>query len=168
MIALDDPRWRDLLGAYKRPYDVSIALSGLERGEEVWDELWQELHHQGDVGEASYAAVPQLVRIAKTRSGRDWKFYGLVSLIEVERHRRSNPPLPAWLVEDYRFALEDLLGLALEDLRDAEEPRTVQSIIGAIALSKGQIKLGALLTNLDESEIREILERYDAWSELYR
>jgi hypothetical protein len=25
----------------------------------AWDELWNELHHQRDVGEASYAAVPR-------------------------------------------------------------------------------------------------------------
>lgn len=165
LIPLDDPRWKELAGGYKQPYDASIALSRLESGEKVWDELWQELHHQGDVGEASYAAVPQLVRIAKDLPSRDWNFYGLVSVIEVERHRRSNPPLPAWLIEDYRLALHELLEVAIEDLRRTEDEETVRSIIGAMALSKGHIKLGALLTKVDESEIQEILERYDAWSE---
>jgi hypothetical protein len=167
LIPLDDPRWKELEGGYKVRYDASIPLSRLERGEEVWDELWQELHHQGDVGEASYAAVPQLVRIAKDLPSRDWNFYSLVSVIEIERHRRSNPPLPKWLIEDYELAWYELLQLAIEDLRRADDKLTFRSILGAMALSKGHIELGALLTKADESEIQEILERYDAWSELY-
>ena len=167
MIPLDDPRWKQLAGGYKQPYDASHALLRLESGEAVWDELWQELHHQGDVGEASYASVPQLVRIARDLPRRDWNFYGLVSVIEVERHRRSNPPLPAWLIDDYRMALDELHEVAIEDLRRTRDELTVRSIIGAIALAKGHIKLGALLTKFDESEIQEQLERYDSWSELY-
>jgi hypothetical protein len=61
MLPLDDPRWKILTGGYRVPYDVSVPLGKLfEQGEskELWDELWQELHHQGDIGPASYAAVP--------------------------------------------------------------------------------------------------------------
>jgi hypothetical protein len=63
MLALDDRKWKELLGGYKVPYDASHALRRLERGADAWKELWEELHHQGDLGEASYAAVPKLVRI---------------------------------------------------------------------------------------------------------
>jgi len=102
MLPLNDPIWKNLKGGYGVPYDASVPLARLERGDaEVWEELWQELHHQGDVGDASYAAVPQLVRICGDLSGRDWNLYGLVSTIEVERHRKSNPPLPKWVRGDY-------------------------------------------------------------------
>jgi len=60
MLSFDDPRWRQLRGGYGSPYDPRKALLSLERGTDVlaaWSELWEELHHQGDVGEASYAAV---------------------------------------------------------------------------------------------------------------
>src|SRR5262245_54589316 len=104
MIPLDDPRWAGLKGGYGVPYDASRALRRLERGEDVWAELWQELHHQGDLGEASYASVPHLVRIARGLPRRGGNFYGLVSTIEIERHRKSNPALPGWLTERYQAA----------------------------------------------------------------
>jgi len=40
--------------------------AGMDR-DAAWAELWQGLHHQGDVCEASYAAVPHLVRIQPDR-----------------------------------------------------------------------------------------------------
>jgi len=98
MLPLFDPKWASLLGGYRVPYDPSDALSRLEQGEDAWDELWRELHHQGDLGEASYAAVSHLVRIAAQAHQRDWNFYGLVSTIEFERHKSSNPHCPTgWL-----------------------------------------------------------------------
>lgn len=90
MPALDDPGWQQLHGGYRRPYDVSPVLVRLAAGEDTWPELWENLHHQGDVGEASYAAVPHLVRIVKDSGRRDWNLYGLVALIEIERHRKSS------------------------------------------------------------------------------
>jgi hypothetical protein len=62
MLSLTDPIWHELEGGYRVPYDASKALARMERGKSVWDEFWNELHHQGDVGVASYAAIPQLVR----------------------------------------------------------------------------------------------------------
>ncbi len=167
MISLDDPKWKELHGGYRIPYDASNALKRLEQGEDVWDELWENLHHQGDIGEASYAAVPHLVRIARGLQNRDWNPYSLVSTIEIERHRKSNPPLPSWLEDDYRTAWKDVLQMALNDLSQADDPLKVRSILGAVALSKGQLKLGAMLSYSDESEIDEVIEKYDGWSELY-
>lgn len=92
MLSLGDPRWDELTGGYKVPYDPSAALSRLERGEVAWDELWEELHHQGDAGAALYAAVPHLVRIGRSSPKRDWNLYGLVSMIEIERHRKLTSP----------------------------------------------------------------------------
>lgn len=168
MLPLGDPKWKRLKGGYGRPYDPSTALSRLKHDQGPWDELWANLHHQGAVGESSYAAVPHLVRIAKGWPKRDWNFYGLVSTIEVERHRRSNPPVPDWLSESYANAWRELLDLALEDIRRIEDHTTIRSILGAIALAKRQLKLGALISNSSVDEIDEMLEEYDAWSGSYQ
>src|SRR5687768_15642034 len=71
MLPLDDKRWSSLDGGYRVPFDASVPLRQLEHAENlqpIWDELWNELHHQGHVGVASYAAVPHLVRIARARN----------------------------------------------------------------------------------------------------
>jgi hypothetical protein len=134
----------------------------------VWDELWQQLHHQGDVGEASYASVPHLVRICGSIRNRDWNVYALVSTIEVERHRKSNPPLPGWLGPDYEESLRKLLALGLSDLAHVADAATIQAILGAIALAKGALKLGAWITFADQSDIEEDLNSRQVWSDLYR
>ena len=78
---IGDPRWPSLRGGYRLPFDPRPALRRIAIGdaEEAWKELWNELHHQGDVGEASYAAVPALVRIEAARRGADWNTYALVA-----------------------------------------------------------------------------------------
>jgi hypothetical protein len=168
MLSLSDPTWKKLRGGFQVLYDVSDVLLRLEKGEDVWDELWRELYHQGNIGEASYAAVPHLFRIVARLPQRGANFYSLISTIEVARHRKSNPPLPDWLSESYIKAWNDLLELAVDDLRKVNSPLTVRSILGAIALAKGDLKLGALISTSDDSEISEILEQYEAWSNLYR
>ncbi len=117
---------------------------------------------------ASYASVPHLVRICAALPNRDWNVYALVSTIEVERHRKSNPPLPEWVRADYEKALRDLLVLGLSDLARVEDAITIRSILGAVALAKGALKLGAWIAFADESEIEEMLNNHQAWSELYR
>jgi|HubBroStandDraft_6_1064221.scaffolds.fasta_scaffold37800_2 hypothetical protein len=168
MIPLDDPQWAQLKGGYRRPYDPSSALRRLQEGDDVWDELWDNLHHQGDVGDASYATVPHLVAIMKRSSRRDFNFYNLVSTIEIERHQRKNPALSGSLEESYVAAWADLLELATADLKSAQDPFLIQSLIGTIALAKGQTKLGALISYADEWQIDDILEHYYTWSQAYQ
>jgi hypothetical protein len=154
-------------GGYRVPYDASVSLQRLERGEDVWDELWGNLHHQGDVGEASYAAVPHLVRISRTAPGRNWNLYALVAIVEIERHRTSNPPIPAWLQPEYEVAWRELAALALTDLPTITDIETIRSALSVLAISKGDLKLGSLLCRFDQSEIDELAEDKFAWSELY-
>ena len=164
---LDDVRWKDFEGGYRVPYDASVALQSVIDGIDVWDELWEELHHQGDVGLASYAAVLQLVRIAGASEHRDWNFYGLLATIEVERHRKNNPPVPDWLQPSYDAAWTRLSQIAVADLQTKSDSFTTRAILSVLALAKGELKLGALLSGLDTSELDDWLEERQAWSELY-
>jgi hypothetical protein len=107
------------------------------------------------------------VRIARSLARRNYDFYGLVSTIEIERHRKANPPLPDWAAPAYDEAMRGMLELALSDLRSTEDRATIRSIMGAIALAKGELKLGAFISYSDDSQIDEIVEHYDAWSALY-
>ena len=168
MLSLDDAIWKELHGGYGVPYDASITLRSMKDGVDVWEELWNELHHQGDVGIASYAAIPQIVCIAGTEATRDWNFYGLLATIEVERHRKSNPALPSWLKADYDGALARAFALALTDLGLSTDSSTTQAILSVLALTKGELKLGAMLSGLDATELDELLEEQLAWNETYK
>lgn len=128
--------------------------------ETAWEELWNELHHQGDVGTASYAAVPQLVEIHRNRNAPDWQTYALIGLIEICRKQGGNPELPDWLKDDYQAAWENVIALGCRDLPLATDETTVRSIIGAIALAKGIQPLGDLILTYSGDELSEMVERY--------
>jgi len=157
----DDIRWTRLLGGYKVPYDPRGALRRLENGdvEDAWQELWEELHHQGDVGEASYAAVPHIVRICEARGLLDWNAYALAVIIEEARLDGRNPEIPAYLKQGYDTAWQTLLKIGIRQLEEAEEPTLVCSIIGVIAFWKKQPTLGRLAIAFTEDERVELLEK---------
>jgi hypothetical protein len=111
MLSLDDSRWDDLSGGYRMKYDPRPSLRKLERHQDTaaaWGELWDELHHQGDVGDASYAAVPELVRIHRNGGAADWNLYAMVAIIELARTEPQNPELPDWLRDDYLRSIQEL------------------------------------------------------------
>jgi len=167
---LTDPKWSTLAGSYRLPYDPRPAISKLAANVDVasaWDELWNNLHHQGDVGEASYAAITALVELYSTDNLPDWNFFALIATIEIERHRKGNPSLPEWLRDDYQLAWRKLDQLALATLRKTTDAETLQSTLAVLAIAHGDLKLGALFIHLDSSELDEILEQYLRWNEFY-
>ena len=171
MLDFDDSRWAGLKGGYGSPYDPRPALRQLENRTHMkaaWDELWLELHHQGDVGEVSYAAVPHFVRLLEQSSNVEWNSYSLITTIEIERHRRTNPPMPVWLIDSYRSAWKQIPELGCRDLKRTEDQIAVSSILAALALAKGNLKLGAMLVQLDDSEIDEYVNERISWSDLYK
>ena len=160
-LALDDVRWSQFLGGYRVPYDPRRALQSLERGEnveEAWQELATELYHQGDVGEASYATVPHLVKIHERRGVPDWNTHALVAMIEEERHAPQNPVLPETLQNAYDDAWQKLVLIGLRELEMANEPLLVSSIIAVVAMGKGQYQLGRFAVLFDDAERKRLLE----------
>jgi hypothetical protein len=170
MIQNNDPRWALLKGGYRVPYDPRPALDRLRtNGSDAtaWKELWENLHHQGDLGEASYVAVVALTTLRETAVLPNGDFFGLVTTIEVERHRRTNPQIPDWLTADYHDAWRVLMACALNELKSSSDTQVLQSAMAVVSLAKGLIALGTMLWFHDESTLREYLEEHLAWTELY-
>ena len=112
MLGFYDKRWNHLTGGYKVPFDPRPCLHKLESRQDTaaaWQELWEEWHNQGDVGDASYAAVPELVRIHRIESGADWNLYARVGIIELARTESKNPEVPEWLREDYFGSIQEFV-----------------------------------------------------------
>jgi hypothetical protein len=156
MLSLDDNRWGNLTGGYKTRFDPRPLLTRLATGQEtasVWHGLWDELHHQGDVGDASYAAVPQLVSIHRERDVVDWNTYGIVAIIELARTEPKNPPVPKWLEKDYFSAIQELAKSGASEIMRTEEPEAVRSILSVIAIAKGLRTHGKFLVEYSEDEL---------------
>src|SRR5438552_11633095 len=111
MLPLDDPRWQSFKGGYRILYDASPVIRRLlEKGatSKLWEELWNELHHQGDVNQASYAAVPWLVEFIRIAAKIDWNALALIATIELERGQNGNPHVESDLESDYFRAIQSL------------------------------------------------------------
>jgi len=157
-----DDIWAGLTGGYRTLYDPRPAIAKLDSGEApaAWEELWTELYHQSDVGPASYAAVPLLVeRQARVRDG-DWQPYAIVGSIELARSLPQNPPLPEWLHEGYLAALARLGELAISELSRANTDEQVGSMLGIVALSKGDRPRAQLLLEFTSDELEEMIVQY--------
>jgi hypothetical protein len=163
MLPLDDPRWAEMTAGYRVPLDARPLLLKLERGldpKATWDALWTELHHQGDVGEASYAAVPHLVRIYRQRGVPDWQTYAIVATIELARNQGSNPDIPEWLELGYFEAVGELAEIAASEILKADTPEAVRAILAILAIAKGQRIYGRFLDYYSEEELIEMEDCY--------
>lgn len=156
--SLDNEKWANLQGGYREVYDPRPAIRKLEGGDtSAWVELWERLHHQGDVGEASYAAIGPLVRAYLRNGLPDWNVYALAATVEECRRDNRNPPVPAWLQDDYDTAWSELQRQGLAEFEAASDDNLVQSILAVLAFSKSFSTLGRMAM-LTEDERREMLD----------
>jgi hypothetical protein len=159
MMELADKRWPKLKGGRRTPIDPRPLLQKLESGKatkEVWDELWDELHHQGDVGESSYACVPHLVRIFRQHGQADWNTYAIVGIIELARTEEDNPDLPEWLAASYHSAIKELAAIGASQILTVHDTDTVRAILCVIAISCGARTHAKFLINYSDEELQEI------------
>ena len=162
MLSLDDPRWSTLEGGYKVLYDARPALERLRAGnrkDEAWSEFWNELHHQGDIGPASYAAVPHIIDIYARADEPDWNALALVALIEDIR-LRNGPEPPAWLLGSYMAAIRRLPEIGARDLLRSDDSQVVLSALGAVAIAKGLGSTAHMLIHYTDDEFDEMERLY--------
>lgn len=126
---------------------------------QTWHDLWDGLYHQGDVGEASYAAVPHLVRIYRERSEIDWNTFAIVAIIELARPEEGNPSLPTWLAEDYLAAIRELVEIGIRQLSQTADHDVIRSILGVIAIRSGLREHGRILVDYSDEEAADLHHR---------
>ncbi|MER8424190.1 hypothetical protein [Mesorhizobium sp. M1403] len=163
MSILEDKRCSNLIGGYKTIYDPRPALRALALqygNKSIWDELWNELHHQGDVGDASYAAVVEIAHISEGHAPAYWGAYGLAATIEEARLVDGrNPPIPDWIEPHYKIAWQTLFQLALRDLAVSADDETINCALAVVALHRGRFNLGRMAM-CTEDERAEMLRDY--------
>ncbi|MDB5035447.1 MAG: hypothetical protein JWQ98_2688 [Chlorobi bacterium] len=156
MLNFDDIRWENLKGAYRMPIDLRPLLRKLAADEAAWDELWQELYHQGNVGEAAFIALPHLVRIRREQRRSDWHTFAIAATIELARGVNGNPDVPAWARESYDEGLRDLAHMGLAELSNTPDQEHVRSILALLAIVYGARTYGRMLVEFTEDEILEL------------
>lgn len=158
MLEPDDPHWSELTHAYGAAADIPALLKQLETApapadwqSEPWLSLWSALCHQQDVYTASYAAIPHIVVLAAAKPARErLEHVNFIASVEAFRHRKGAPPIPPDLESDYLSAVERAQTLILECLEsDWSEPE-YKVLLGALAVVRGQYKLGAAIFELEE------------------
>lgn len=165
VLPLTDSRWGGYRGGYNRAVvEVVPFLQSLVSGcvsERDWDVLWEDLHHQGDVGEASYAVVPYLAQYATTATPIAWHAFGFSAVVELERGRHANPEVPPELLEGYTAALQALPRVALDRGPEAWGEHCFEPVMACLALSLKRRDHARAYLDLTVSEISEF-ERYKA------
>src|SRR5690349_12446780 len=119
MTAID---WSTLQHAYGSARNIPRLLeaartSPVKRSydDEPWFTLWSSLYHQDDIFSASFAAVPELVAIARERrDGGDLDCLTLAASIELRRNQPRAPKVPPTLVDSYRRAIAEAGEVAQE------------------------------------------------------
>ncbi|MFD1467048.1 hypothetical protein ACFQ48_02330 [Hymenobacter caeli] len=165
MLSLNDSCWEDFTSGYQIKYDVSQPLRRLEAAvdseetNEILDELWDELHHQGDVGTASYLAVPQLIRIGIKKTIIDRRLIGLVALIEIQRHV-SNISIPQQYEEEYHQGLQQIENLIAANKTLPWKKEYTSCALAALAASKGQIDIARIIQEFDDPDLTEKFEEF--------
>jgi hypothetical protein len=101
-----------------------------------WNFLWDELHHQGDVGEASYAVVPYLAQYALISESNAWHLWAFPVVVEFARLDGENPEIPQAIKSSYFQAFKVLAKVASE--KEIWEDLPAPCLASCIALAKGQ------------------------------
>ena len=163
---LDDRNWGLFEGGYRIPYDASRPLRKLKDAEdakerqEILDELWENLHHQGDVGVASYLAVPHLIDICIENKSLDWNFIGLCVTIENCRLNGKNPELPSQYDDLYFGSLIKFEKYLLLNFKNINDRTALRLTLALLATVNGQPGLGKAIEYLDEDAVDEFLSQY--------
>jgi hypothetical protein len=166
MITLDDSLWKELKGGYKITYDVSVPLRRLERTKDkmeidkIFEELWDELHHQGDVDLASYLAIPQLVRIAREKNLFDWNVLAICATIEQQRKLGQNPAVPKLYEDYYQDGLAELKKFIVDNIASIKDEITFRSAVSALAACDRYTKLSKAIIEMSDDVLDEFLGQY--------
>ncbi|WP_147364076.1 hypothetical protein [Deinococcus cavernae] len=147
-IPLDDSRWSDLLGGYGTNENFPKLIAEMMEDETPSSDLWDALHHQGDVNLGSYAALPYILdRTEQLEPAQRTEFLGLAGTILALSEAERNPKPEGEIAAQMQAAHVRLGTLALEALQATQETDEylLGILLGSVAVAKGHARLGNVL-----------------------
>lgn len=164
MLSLDSPRWSELRHAYGAAGEIPALLRTLKSvppsagDTEPWSTLWSALAHQGDVFDASFAAVPHVVdALSRDPLKADFSYLQFPAWIEVCRVK-NGIEVPSDLRADYFAALARLPELvAAASVREWDEG-FLRCALAALSAAKGQATIAEASLELTPEVAQEFME----------
>ena len=134
-------------------------MSQKER-QEIFNELWENLHHQGHVGLASYLAIPHLIDICIESKSLDWNFIGLCVTIENCRINGENPEIPSQYDDLYFGSLTKFEKYLLANFKNINDRTAFRLALALLATLNGQPGLGKAIEILNDDVVDGFLSKY--------
>ncbi len=166
MLDLDAHQWKTMHGGYLLAYDASAVLLGFMKSsapqKTAWDELWDNLYHQHDVGIASYAVMPWLLKIYLEKGWIDYQLPTYAFAVEEARSKYDNPPIPDWLAVDYRESVVGLIQYCMGKRAECDDPNFKKAVVLLEAIMVGALDLAELVDFVEIWDEKRALKLYDA------
>src|SRR5687768_7579951 len=139
------------------PAEALIRLYNNIDDEEAWKGLWEELHHQGDLWQSSYAAVPHILEIERRASHFNWNGFALIAIIEHCRPKNVQPKVGE-IAEAYKKAWHDLPTVIGNHTAHEWDEYLTSSIFSCLAFARGQRAIACAAFELNESVAKDFLK----------
>ena len=165
MLDLDSPEWRAMHGGYRTPYDASPSLKALLASttpDSFWEEVWNNLYHQGDVGDASYAVMPWVLKIYAEKGWIDYQLPTYAYAVEEARSRPMNGRPPNWLIVEYEKSLVEIANYCIREPNDRDDPNYRKAVILLVAIIVEAKDIAELIDTVDIGDENRALELYKA------
>lgn len=168
MIDLNSPRWTELQHAYGAATAIPLLLQQLqdlptdEGDAEPWFSLWSALAHQGDVYQASFAAVPHIIAaLSRSPETASEVYFHFPTWIEICRNKHA-VRVDRDLEAAYFDALARLPALVEKAAGKHWDTGFAACALSATAVAKGQHALAeALLALSSDDAIDDVREWMD-------
>ena len=151
-----------LIGGYKIEYDVVAVVSKLKRDNnaDLWDELWENLYHQGDIGTASLYYVVLISDVIEKYNITDFNPISMVVAIELARKKNGFEKLPSWIEVGYQKSIKDISFNVSKNLVNSNDKDYAKCGLALLAINNGLYKLGALIYEISSGDEGMLLEKY--------
>ena len=125
---------------------------------EPWFGIWSALAHQGDVFDASYAAMPHVVEaLSLSPETAVFDFFMFPAWVEVCRVN-GGPPIPEDLRDAYFAALARVPDLVAIAARQSMTTEKLTCAVAAIAAAKGQTDIAEVILELTPEVAKDVRE----------
>lgn len=164
-LPLDSERWVELRGGHGR-YDAAPILEELLEGylplDRFWSLAWAELHHQGEVGNASYLAIPWIwAHYCSNELEPDEELVWFVGTVERCRHRGDNELLLEAYAKGFQRSLREIAATCAAVVRSSHGFHFLKGSMHLLAVLAGQDELAELMDLVEEDQVAELIAQLE-------